>query len=245
MISGVKTSYMNNYRALYISDKSEIDIDLKLHEIDEYVKIYADDNDELREYLQLYVTEVPKGKSYTIKQFKLALNNLSMICKTTDEKIKSVKNSYANSYSSLAYANNYNDKQSEECVDTEEKIKCIKEFIADGYYYLCAGLEDSLLSYVNTTKYGKSMSVDNFKIMLNNLRLYCLDDSDKVAKVQMAIQNNSNKFATEDFDETRQIKNRLQTREGIASHLDRSRKLTIIKEKNKNPNNEILKNIVV
>ena len=247
MIEGVRTSYMNNYRSLYIADKSEVDIDLKLKEITKYVDENCESNAELKDLLESYVTEVPKGKSYTIKQFRLALSNLSMICKTTEEKINSVRISYTNSYSALAYANNFSTNSSTVSteVDVEKKVESVKNFIADGYYYLCDGLEDALLSYVRTTQIGKTISVQAFDIMLNNLRVFCLDDADKVSKVNMAIQNNSSKFATEDFEETRQIKSRLQTRESVAQHLDRSRKLAVIKEKQKNPKNKKLIGVVV
>lgn len=247
MISGVKTSYMNNYRSLYLVDKSEVDIKLKLAEIDKYVTENADNNAELKELLELYVTEVPKGKSYTAKQFRLALSNLSMFCKTTEEKINSVKTSYTNSYAALAYPNNFanNTTKTTTEVDMDKKLEHITNFISTGYYYLCDGLEDALRSYVQTTDVGKSMPESTFKIMLNNLRIFCLDDADKVSKVNMAIQNNSNKFATEDFEETRQIKSRLQTRESVAQHLDRSRKLAVIKEKQKNPTNSRLANVTV
>lgn len=247
MIDGVKTSYMNNYRSLYIADKSEVDIDLKLREIKRYVDDNCEGNAELKDLLEAYVTEVPKGKSYTVKQFKLALSNLSMICKTTEEKINSVKTSYANSYSALAYANNFSTNSSTTSteVDVEKKVESVKNFIANGYYYLCDGLEDALMCYVQTTQAGKSVSAQAFDIMLSNLRIFCLDDADKVSKVNMAIQNNSTKFATEDFEETKQIKSRLQTRESVAQHLDRSRKLAVIKEKQKNPKNEKLIGVTV
>jgi hypothetical protein len=52
-------------------------------------------------------------------------------------------------------------------------------------------------------------------------------------------------LATEDFAETRQIKERLQTRESIADHLDMTRRLSIIKAKQKNPKDERLKNVSV
>ena len=87
MIEGVRISYMNNYRQLYIVDKSEVDMDKKLNAIDKYVEEFADNNDELRSLLCSYVTEVPKGKSFTESQFKLQLKTLTSLCKTTEDKI--------------------------------------------------------------------------------------------------------------------------------------------------------------
>lgn len=243
MIEGVRTSFMNNYRCLYIVDKSEVDIDKKLSEIDSYVKENADNSEELKKWLCLYVTEVPKGKSSTITQFKLMLDNLSDICKTVESKIKSVKLSYTNSYSALAYRSA--SSQADQEVDMEEKKVIVHKFIVDGYYQLCDNLESSLLNYVQNTKYGKSMKAEDFKIVLNNLRLYCLDDIEKVDKVMSAIQSNKSVLATEDFDETRKLKARYETRETMATSMDRSRKLRVEQAKLKNPNDPRLKDIVV
>lgn len=249
MIEGVKRSYMNNYRTLYIPDKSEVDIDLKLREIKKYVHDNCDDSKELADLLEAYVLEVPKGKSYTISQFRLALENLSDICKTTDDKIKSVKRSYANSYASLAYdshsAYSNDGYSSNECVDEEKKFEIIDGFIKDGYYYLCDGLEDALRQYVSDTIAGRSMTASNFSLILDNLRLFCLDDSEKVARVKLAIQNNSAKFAVEDYKESQQIKDRLQTRESIADHMDMTRKVSILKEKQRNPKNPKIASVSV
>lgn len=248
MISGVKNSYMNNYRTLYIVDKSEVDIDEKFSAIDDYVSEQCDNNKELKDLLYSYVTDVSKGKSCTIRQFNMLLENLSNICVTTEEKIKSVKTSYANSYSALAYPRqsyNTNNQSNEEAIDIEEKIKCVKDFIHNGYYYLCDGLEEALLQYVESTSYGRSVDVKTFYIMLDSLRLFCLNDIEKVAKVKLAIQNNYSKFATEDFAETKRLKDSLRTREDVAKHNDRSRKLAVIKEKQRHPNNPKIVNVDV
>jgi hypothetical protein len=191
------------------------------------------------------VTEVPKGKSSTINQFILMLENLSDICKTTEEKINSVKLSYTNSYSALAYRTSKTTKAEDTCVDMEVKETIIMNFITQGYYQLCDGLETYLNEYVHNTTAGRSMTSTAFSIALDNLRLYCLDDDDKVAKVKSAIQSNSNKFATEDFEETRKIKAKFETRESMASSFDRSRKMRVEAEKRKNPNNPRLKNVVL
>lgn len=248
MIAGVKNSYMNNYRTLYIVDKSEVEIDEKFMEIDVYVNSQCDGNEELRDLLKSYVTDVSKGKSCTLKQFKIALRNLSTLCPTVEEKVKSVENSYANSYSSLAYPKSFNSDNSNvsnaEC-EMEEKKNVIKQFIADGYYYLCDDIEDSLLSYITTTQNGITMSASTFKIMLDNLRIYCFDDNEKVSKIKLAIQNNATKFATEDFAESKRLKDRLQTREQKARQLDAIRRTSIAKEMQKHPDNPKIKGVKV
>jgi hypothetical protein len=121
-------------------------------------------------------------------------------------------------------------------VDEDKKIEKIRSFIKTGYYQLCDGLEDALISYVKETDVGRKMSYSAFCNILDNLRLYCLDDIDKVGKVKLAIQNNSSKFATEDYDETRRLRNKLETRESKAQSLDRSRQQKVIMAKMKNPN---------
>ena len=242
MISGVKMSYMNNYRSLYIADRSEVDMNEKFSEIEKYVSEICENNKELKDLLISYVTEVPKGKSYTIKQFKLVLDNLTNLCPTTDDKIKSVRISYANSYSALAYPKQIISSKSStnsdsESNDIEEKLNIIKQFISDGCYYLCDGLEDNLIEYVNNTRYGRSVDASTFKTMLDNLRLFCLDDTEKVAKIKLAIQNNYSRFATEDFSETAKLRESYRSREDVAQHSDRSRKLAVYKEQQKHPNN--------
>ena len=208
MIEVVRISYMNNYRSLYIADKSEVDIDEKLKEIETYVKTEADDNPELKELLTRYVMEVPKGKSYTHNQFKLALRNLSSLCPTTEQKIQSVEISYANSYAALAYPNSRTSTVITE-VDTEKKKQLIDKFINDGYYFLVPELKRLLILYITECNSGMSMTASMFELCLKNLRLLCLNDQDKLTKVQLAIQNNSGKLATEDFDESRRIKAKL------------------------------------
>ena len=252
MIDGVRTTYMNNYRQLYLIDKSEVDIDLKLNEVERYVAEFGNGNEELKDLLCSYVTEVPKAKSYTVKQFKLSLKQLTNICPTVEEKLASVERSYINAYSALAYPNSsplsYNKAQSDSnfgAIDIDRKIERVHDFITEGYYQLCDGLEDALIDYVNKTKVGQSMSYDSFCIILDNLRLFCLDDNDKVGKVKLAIQNNSNKFATEDFEETRRIKGKLETRESKARSLDRARMQKVYMEKMKNPSNKKLKDIKI
>ena len=250
MIEGVRNSFMNNYRSLYYIDKSEVDINLKLDEIERYVDSEAEGNEDLKNLLICYVTEVPKGKSYTHNQFKLALENLSKLCSTTELKIESVKNSYANSYASLAYPSstttfNNGSRSCTEPIDVEKKHDKIKQFIKNGYYQLCDGLEELLISYVDGTPSGMGMSYDNFCIILDNLRLFCLKDDDKVSKVRLAIQNNSNRFATENFEETSALKRRLETRESVASHRDRSRKADVEKYKRSHPDDPRVADVVL
>lgn len=241
MIVGVRTSYMNNYRSLYLADKNEIDIQKKLDEVDRYVAEEAENSDELRELLKSYVLEVPKGKSSTIKQFKLALVNLSNLCETTKKKIESVRTSYTNSYAALAYPNS--STVSDEPIDMDKKHSEVEAFIADGFYYLCDDLRDSLHVYIDNTQAGRTMSYETFCIILDNLRLFCLDDGDKVSKVKLAIQRNSNWFATEDFEETRKIKAKFETRETMAASFDRSRKHRVMQYKQNHPNDERLANV--
>ena len=245
MIEGVRTTFMNNYRSLYLVDKSEVDIVEKLNEVDVYVAKEGENSEELKDLLCSYITDVQRGKSSTLKQFRLALKNLSLLCPTLEEKIKSVETSYANGYASLAYPNNKFTQQtnSNTEIDIDKKIDRIHKFISDGYYYLCDGLEDLLISYVKTTSNGKSMSYDKFCIILDNLRLLCLDDDDKIVKVKFAIQNDSDKFATEDFDETRKIKAKFETRETMATSFDRSRKSRVMQAKQRNPKDPRLCNV--
>ena len=245
MIEGVRTSFMNNYRSLYLVDKSEVDMDKKLLEISNYVKQYDPNNEGLKKWLDLYVTEVPKGKSSTLNQFKLMLDNLTNICKTTEDKINSVKLSYTNSYSALAYVSASKNSDTDTCVDMDAKEVIIVNFITQGYYQLCDGLEQSLYEYIHETSSGRSMTATSFTNALDNLRLFCLEDTDKVSKVKAAIQNNSNKLATEDFEETRKLKARFETRQSMADSFDRSRKARVEMQKRKNPNDPRLKNIVV
>ena len=245
MIEGVRNSFMNNYRALYIVDKSEIDIDKKLSEIDRYVSNNGN-NEELKKWLCLYVTEVPKGKSSTITQFKLMLENLDKICNTESEKVESVKVSYTNSYSALAYKTTSASSNTTIAeTDMEAKETLIHEFIKTGYYQLCDGLEQSLLDYIHTTSNGMGMACNKFEIALNNLRLFCLEDDDKVNKVRFSILADKPYLATEDFEETRKLKARLETRETMATSMDRSRKLRVEQEKLKHPNDPRLKDVVV
>lgn len=244
MIEGVRNSFMNNYRSLYIHDKNEVDIDLKIAEIQKYVINEAEDNAELKEYLESYVIETPKGKSATIKQFRLKLTDLTRLCPTTQQKIDSVKLSYMNSYASLAYTSTLNNTPSDSPeIDMEEKKIAIKSFIESGCYYLKPDIEKYLTMYLENTSSGKSMTIDSFKIILDNIRLYCLDDNDKIAKLKAAIQNNSSKVATEDFAESNKIKAKFQTREGIAKSNDNNRKNDFVKEKRRNPNNPLIKDI--
>lgn len=244
MIEGVKISYMNNYRSIYIADKYEVDIDAKLAEIESYVRDEGEDSEELRQYLVDYVLETPKGKSYTIKQFKMALKTLSKYCTTLKDKIRSVETSYANSYAALAYPpSSNNSSQSDIEVDMKEKEILVSEFITKGYYQLVPELRDLLLQYIKTVPAGKSMTKELFALNLDNLRLFCFLDDSKIQKVKMAILNNYSKFATEDFEESKRLKSRFETRESHADDLDRNRKQNVLDAKRKNPNNPLLKDI--
>ena len=242
MLQGIRKSYMNGYRSLYPVDNSEVDMRRKLNLIERYVKNECDGSDELRQVLTSYIFEVPKGKSFSENQFKLALENLSDICKTTEEKLQSVKTSYANSYSALAYKSNTT-TSNETPVDMEEKNERVDKFIRDGYYYMVAGLSEALHSYVNSTSAGKCMTLSEFELALNNLRLFCLNDDEKVSRVLNAIQHNYLYFATEDYNETRTLKSKLETRDTKANSLDHSRKSRVLAEKLKNPNDPRLKDV--
>lgn len=243
MIEGVRLSYMNNYRSLYIVDRSEVDIEEKLNVINDYIVTECNNNEELKDLLCSYVLETPKGKSCTHKQFKLLLKQLSSICKTTEDKINSVRTSYTNSYAALAYTSMYNNQTASSEQDIDKKKDKIKQFISDGYYHLVPNLENMLMSYITETDVGKSMSYTNFSIILDNLRLLCFDDDDKVMRIRLAIQNNATKFAAEDFEETRKLKAKSETRETMAASLDRSRKLRVQQYKIQHPNDERVKNV--
>ena len=244
MIDGVRISHMNNYRQLYIPDRNEVEIDEKLQLIEEYVAAYGESSDKLKELLVSYVSEVPKAKSYTAKQFKLALKNLTALCPTLEDKLRNVEMSYTYSYSALAYPGANTSNSQAEC-DMELKLAEIDKFIADGYYYLCDNLKELLVEYVTTTKFGKSANISVFRQMLANLRLMCLDDSEKVVKISMAIQNNSSKFATEDFEESRKIRAKHESRESMAASFDRSRKHNVMIEKRRHPNDPRLKDVTL
>lgn len=247
MIDGVRRSYMNNYRSLYLVDKSEVDIPQKLVEISVYVNSNADGDNELQSLLEAYVTETSKGKGCSINQFRLMLENLSEICTTTEQKIESVKRSYSNSYAALAYksSNNGQYQATNAEVDIDKKKEAVSEFIKSGYYQLCDGLEKSLISYIENTQNGRSMPYESFCIALENLRLFCFDDIEKVSRVRTAIQTNANRFATEDYAETNKLKARLETRETMAKSLDRTRKQKVETEKMRNPDDDRLKDVVI
>ena len=244
MIDGVRNSYMNNYKTLFIVDKSEVDIDAKITEAQVFVRDYAENNQELLEYLVKYITEVPRGKSYKIGQFRLALKDLAAICPTVEQKISSVKRSYTYSYASLAYSGNQVSNTAM-VVDIDAKMAAVDSFIANGYYQLCDGLGDALKSYIENTDTGKSCTLNEFSIMLNNLRLFCVDDADKVIRVQMATKNNYNKFATEDYAETARFRERHETRESIADGIDRSRKARVMQHKRRHPDDPRLVDIIL
>lgn len=243
MIDGVRTSYMNNYRQLYIKDKSEVEIDEKISLIDEYVANSCNNNEEIKELLVSYVMDVPRAKSSTARQFKMNLATLSSICATDEAKLASIKNSYANSYASLAYSNN--NAMTPSVVDIDDKVSAVHMFIKTGHYQLVKGLEDSLLSYVNDTDKGRSVPISKFNAMLDSLRLYCLDDDDKVSKVKLAIQNNSDKFASEDFAETAKIKSKMETRESLASDYDRSRYQKVVQYKLRHKNDPLVADVEI
>lgn len=243
MIESVRNSYVNNYRALYYEDRSLVDMKKKMDAITEYVESDGEGNDHLKDALIRYVTETPKGKSYTIGQFTQALRTLSSLCKTLEQKIASVEKSYENSYSALAYPN-YGDTACQE-TDIDKKHEAVDKFISDGSYYLVTGLKEALYSYIDTTKTGKSMSINLFTIALDGLRLYCFDDDEKIIKVNMAIQNNSAKFATEDFEETRRLKAKLTTRSKTADNLDRARKQKVVQYKMKHLDDPRVASVVI
>ena len=243
MIDGVRTSYMNNYRQLYIRDKSEVEIDEKMSLIDEYVASSCNNNEEIKELLISYVMDVPRAKASTARQFKMNLATLSSICTTEESKLNSIRNSYANSYASLAYSNSGTTVSS--TVDIDEKIDAVHTFISKGYYHLVKGLQDSLITYVKDTDKGRSVTLSKFNIMLDSLRLYCLDDDDKVSKVKLAIQNNSDKFATEDFSETAKIRAKMETRESLASDYDRSRYQKVVQYKMRHKNDPLVQDVEI
>jgi hypothetical protein len=231
MVEGVRTSYMRNYRQLYFPDKSEVDMDEKFDMIDKYVYEQADNNAELNNLLRAYVTEVTRGKSCTANQFKLALENLSNLCDTTDSKIASVKVSYANSYSALAYprnnftnnGNNSSSNNGDSCVDEDKKLEAIDKFIEDEYYQNMPELKDALIQYATQTNVGKNMSVSEFISNLNSLLLYCLDDNKKVSKVMTAIKNNYRQLAMEDYAESKILESGAYSRKFIADTSKRER----------------------
>ena len=231
MLDGVRKSYMSGYRALYIKPQFEHDMADKVSMIQEYVDSIGAPDDRLQEFLNLYVFETTKGKSYTKNQFRGALNRLSAVCSSYEDKVISVQRSYENSYSALAYETSI-----QKTVDMDKKHEIIKSFINDGYYYLVDGLSDSLIQYVDNTSVGSLMSAEDFSIILENLRQFCFDDDDKVSKVRVAIQGNKSVFASEDYSETKKLRNAHESRSEHAKSLDRSRKQRVIEYAKRNPN---------
>lgn len=244
ILSGVNTSYMNGYKSLYVRDRNESDMRKKMKMIEDYVSSECENNTEIKELLLSYLFEVPKARSYSANQFKLILKDLSDLCPTIQDKIASVIYSYTHGYSALAYKASTSQDVSD-TVDIDEKHEAVENFIKSGYYYLTDGLAESLHTYIDTTQNGKSMSVDAFRIALENLRLYCLNDSDKVAKVKLAIQNDYKYFATEDYAETRKLRAKQEDRESAAHSADHFRMSRIFAELNSNPNNPKLVGVEV
>ena len=242
MIEGVRKSYMNNYRSLYLVDRSEVDIPVKLAEIDAYICQEGNDcSQELKKWLSAYVTEVPKGKSCTVNQFRLMLEDLSDICKTLNDRVESVKRSYVNSYASLAYRPAT--AQQDDSVDMEEKEILVHKFIVDGYYQLCDGLEDALLTYIHETKVGKSMTKPMFSAALNNLRLFCMNDDMLVDSVTNSIQNNKPYLIVENYNETKKLKAKCITLESFAKFNEDRRRQDVEDAKRKNPNDSRFKDV--
>lgn len=244
ILSGVNTSYMNGYKSLYVRDRSESDMRKKMKLIDEYVSSNCQDNSEIKELLLAYLFEVPKARSYSANQFRLILADLEDMCSTNDEKIASIRYSYSHGYSALSYSTPAAQTQSNS-VDIQEKHDAVDNFIKSGYYYLTDGLAESLHTYIDSTQNGRSMDVGSFRIALENLRLYCLNDSDKVSKVKLAIQNNYKYFATEDYAETRKLRAKQEDRESAAHSADHFRMSRIFAELNSNPNNPKLVGVEV
>lgn len=240
ILAGINTSYMNGYKSLYVHDRNEVDMRRKMKLIDEYTE-----NEELKQLLTSWLFDVPKARSYSENQFKLVLGNLSDICPTDDDKINSVMQSYTNGYGALAYKQKFAEDCSAQEVDMSDKVNAIDKFIQDGYYYLVDGLCEALHVYISKTPNGRSMTIDTFNIVLNNLRLFCLNDSDKVSKVNLAIQNNYKYLATEDFAETKRLKSKLETRESAARSADHFRMSMVLAEMKKNPNNPKLKDVSI
>ncbi len=231
MIDGVTRSYMSGYKTLYLKPQFENDMSAKIKIIEDYVSSEKAPDDRLSDYLKQYVFETTKGKSYTKNQFRLALEKLSDVCASYEDKVASVRRSYENAYSALAY-----ESQAQKSIDMDKKHELIHSFIADGYYYLVDGLNDVLYQYVDSTTAGSSMSASEFSVILENLRQFCFDDEDKVSRVRVAIQGNKNVFATEDFYETKKLRQAHESRSERAKSLDRSRKQRVIEYSRRNPN---------
>jgi anaerobic ribonucleoside-triphosphate reductase len=84
-----------------------------------------------------------------------------------------------------------------------------------------------------------------FKIALDNLRLLCFNDDEKVSRVRLAIQNNSSRFATEDYSETQRLKAKCVTRTKKADELDRARKQKVIEYKRRHMNDDRVKDVII
>jgi hypothetical protein len=172
---------------------------------------------------------------------------LHEICPTLDQKLKSAENSYIHSYNSLAYSNNNsfsnNSNNNTNAVDVDKKIEAIHKFIEDGCYYLCEGLEESLIEYASNTQAGSTMSYDDFCTNLSNFRLLCLDDKKKVDAIHTAIKNNYKTLILEDYQESKTLKSSGRTRDFVARCNDRSRKEDVLEELERHPNNPKLQGI--
>lgn len=247
MIQGVRKSFANNYRTLYIKDSDEVDFDLKCCEIYKFVAEYGEGSEKLKEILVNYISDVQKPKRCTANQFKMLLMELHELCPTLEQKLKSAEYCYIHSYNSLAYSNsnnfNNNSNNSINTVDLDKKIEAVHKFIQDGCYYLCEGLEESLIEYVSNTQAGSTMSYDDFCTNLSNFRLFCLDDKRKVEVLHNAIKNNYKTIIMEDYQESKTLKASGRTRDFVARCNDRARKEDVLEELEKHPNNPKLKGI--
>lgn len=242
ILEGINLSCANGWKSLYPKANGEADMRKKMELIDDYVSKECNNDSEIKDVLYAYLFEVPKAKSFSANQFKYALDDLSEICTTNEAKLQSIKMAYKRGWSALAYADS-TVSASDAVVDMEPKHAAVNDFIKAGYYYLVDGLQDVLHKYVDTTANGRSMSLDAFKIVLENLRLYCLNDSEKISKVKLAIQNNYKYFATEDYAETRRLATKSEDRESAARSADHFRMTAVYAEMCKNPNNPKLRGV--
>lgn len=239
MIESVRNSYKNGYRSVVYKDKSLVEIDKKKYMIGNFCSLY-ENTDKLQKLLTSYVTDTQHGKSCTIGQFDIMLTKLADSEMSVEDMVECVENAYAGGWKSFTYGAKVNTS-----IDMDEKRAIIDKFIKDGYYYLVPDLKKYLLMYIETTANGMSMTADMFELNLNQLRLNCVTDNDKVRSVMNAITGNKNVLSYEDFSETKAMRQKGTSRDSSAKQADSTRKLHVEKHKKMHPNDPLVADVVI
>ena len=218
--------------------------------INTYVKNNVDNNEELRTILTKYTVGIliNKGKVTDAGQLHQHLETLSNYCKTTEEKLNSIKKSYMNGWLAMAYegANNNssnnsfaNTSNSME-VDMETKEKIIEEANIKYFFFMYPQVIDALKTYIHSTNNGKAMTADKFKLNLDFLMLHRFTIDDIVKAISDATLKDYAYLCLEDYKITNNAKQKFRTLEYKLEYEIRYRKQACVEAYNKNPNNEVL-----